>query len=101
MYSGKINSRVAKDLLPKVIIDSADPEDLILKDGLAQDSSIDSIQKMVDAVILENAEVALEVKQGKEAALQFLVGMCMKASKGSANPKIVLQTLKATLSREI
>ncbi len=101
VHSGKINSRVAKDLLPQVIIESADPEDLILKGGLAQDSSLDSIQKMVDAVISENAEVALEVKQGKEAALQFLVGMCMKASKGSANPKIVLQVLKATLSREL
>jgi aspartyl-tRNA(Asn)/glutamyl-tRNA(Gln) amidotransferase subunit B len=101
VHSGKINSRVAKDLLPQVIIDSADPEELILKGGLAQDSSLDSIQKMVDAVISENAEVALEVKHGKEAALQFLVGMCMKASKGSANPKIVLQVLKATLSREL
>jgi aspartyl-tRNA(Asn)/glutamyl-tRNA(Gln) amidotransferase subunit B len=39
-----------------------------------------------------------EVKAGKAAAAQFLVGQVMKATKGKANPQVVQELLQKVLS---
>jgi aspartyl-tRNA(Asn)/glutamyl-tRNA(Gln) amidotransferase subunit B len=38
-----------------------------------------------------------DYKAGKQAALQFLVGQAMKATKGAANPGIIKEMLVKTL----
>ena len=97
IHSGKINSRIAKDILSETVVDGKNPMEIIRDRGLEQNSSESAVLEIVKKVIHENASVADEVRRGKDSALQFLVGQCMKASRGSANPKMLLDLLKKTI----
>ncbi len=90
----KITSRVAKDLLPEVVFDSLDPVVVAEERGLLQSNSEEDLIPVVDKIISENKAVVDEYKTGKEASIQFLVGQGMKVTKGSANPKVLIDLLK-------
>lgn len=61
---------------------------------LVDDSLLPAI---VEKIIAENAKSVEDFKAGKAAALQFLIGQGMKASKGSANPKVLETLFKKSL----
>lgn len=91
---GTITSRVAKDILPEVVFENMDPMKLASERGLLQDNSEDTVRTIVKQVISENESVVADVKSGKESALQFLLGQCMKISKGAVNPTIAMKLLR-------
>ncbi len=93
----KLTSRVAKDLLKEVVFQGANPVEIATERGLLQNDSEDALKTIIDQVIRDNPTVVAEVKSGKESALQYLVGQGMKATKGSANPKILLKILKNSI----
>ena len=97
IYEGKINSRVAKDILFEVVVGGNDPMKLVSDRGLDQNNSEDEIQKIIDEVITSHSAVVSEYRAGKESALQFLVGQGMKISRGSANPRVFQELLKKNL----
>ncbi len=82
---GKVSSRAAKDLLLLVIAEKGDPLELATKHGLLMNASMD-LGATIDAIIAENPQVVTDYKNGKEAALQFLIGQGMRALKGAVNP---------------
>ena len=92
----KITSRIAKDILTEVV-NGADPEQLVIERGLLQNDSKDSLGGIVTEVIAQNPTVAEDYRNGKEAAMQFLVGQGMKLSKGTANPTLFAEMLKEQL----
>jgi aspartyl-tRNA(Asn)/glutamyl-tRNA(Gln) amidotransferase subunit B len=73
------------------------PHDLVKELGLEQMSDESELKKIVTEVITANEKVATEVRQGKAAAMQFLVGQVMKQTKGKANPPAVQEILKNIL----
>lgn len=89
----EINSRIAKDLLPEVVFENMEPKALAEERGLLQQSSEDTLVPVVDEIIRLHSAVVDEYKNGKEAALQFLVGQGMKETKGSANPTVLKELL--------
>lgn len=93
----KITSRVAKDILAEVVFSSADPLEIATSRGLLQQNSEDQLEGIIVALIAENPTVVAEYKGGKEASIQFLVGQGMKATKGSANPVLLLKMIRAKL----
>lgn len=93
LSTSKINSRVAKDLIPEVVFDGVDPEIIIKERSLGQLSSLESLLPVIDEVINEFSSVVDEYKAGKEASIQFLVGQVMKKTKGAANPKVAAEAL--------
>jgi aspartyl-tRNA(Asn)/glutamyl-tRNA(Gln) amidotransferase subunit B len=93
----KITSRVAKDILAEVVFSGADPLEIATSRGLLQQNSEGQLEGVIDALIAENPAVVAEYKGGKEASIQFLVGQGMKATKGSANPVLLLKMIKAKL----
>lgn len=94
---GKITSRVAKDLLKEVVFEGVDPEKIANERGILQDNSSDKLASIIDEVVAANESVANDYRNGKEVALQFLVGQGMKLSKGSANPTALSLLFKAKL----
>lgn len=90
----KISSRVAKDILPRVL-GGEDPQTITEGEGLLQTSDTEELTRIAKRIIDENANVATDYKRGKQSALQFLVGQGMKATKGSANP----EELRAVFTR--
>ena len=64
---------------------------------LAQVSDTGAIEKFCDEVIAANPKSAEDFRAGKAAALNFLKGQVMKASKGKANPGVVGEILERKL----
>ena len=73
-------------------------DEIIVKDGLKQESDSGAIEAIIDEVLAANLAMVEEFKAGKEKAFNALVGQCMKASKGKANPAQVSEILKKKLS---
>jgi len=96
--NGDLNSRVAKDLLKEVVFEGKEPMKLAEEKGLLQKNSEDDLIPVVQALIAENTAVVEEYKAGKESALQFLVGQGMKATRGSANPGVLIALIKKNIS---
>jgi len=93
--AGEITSRGAKDILA-VIVKNSDtaPKAIAEKEGLLQQNNEDDLKPIVAQVLADNAAMVAQYKEGKEAVLQALVGMIMKATKGSANPAVSAKLLK-------
>jgi len=95
--NGEISSRGAKDILEHMHGHDDDPMKIALEKGLLQKSDESELKAMIEKIIAENETVVAEYKQGKETALQYLIGQIMKASKGSANPQVVAKIFKKML----
>ena len=59
------------------------------------------ISYQLKKVLEENETSVNDYKSGKQNALKFLMGMIMKETKGSANPKIVNDMLLDLLSKDV
>lgn len=98
LSEGKLSSRGGKDVLAQMVISNEGPEIIAKKKGLFQDSSEDSLLPAIQSVIQANEKVAQDYRNGKDAALMFLVGQSMKATKGSGNPALIKKMLIKELS---
>jgi aspartyl-tRNA(Asn)/glutamyl-tRNA(Gln) amidotransferase subunit B len=98
IYTGEISSKIAKTLLKEMFATGADPSQIIEEKGLRQITDERELVKIVKEVIAKNPKPVKDYKEGKEAALQFLVGQVMAQTKGKANPEIVNKILKKLLS---
>ncbi|MBN1405005.1 MAG: Asp-tRNA(Asn)/Glu-tRNA(Gln) amidotransferase subunit GatB [Candidatus Omnitrophica bacterium] len=94
MDSGKISGKIAKDVLSDMITSKKSPQDIVKEKGLLQISDETELRAVIKAVLRQHAQVTKDYKSGKEAALSFLVGQAMKATKGKANPGMVNKLLK-------
>jgi aspartyl-tRNA(Asn)/glutamyl-tRNA(Gln) amidotransferase subunit B len=93
LAEGKISSRVAKDLIARIIKEDIDPEEIAKKEGLLQQNDEGLLKEIIQKLIIDNPKVVDDYKAGKEASLQFFVGQTIKATKGSANPQIIKKVL--------
>lgn len=98
IHSGKLSSRGAKDVLVLMLEKGGSPERLAEENGLMQVSDEGALREIVRGVIQEHEGVANEYRAGKEASLQFLVGMSMKATKGAGNPSLLKELLVQELA---
>ena len=98
LSEGVITTRVAKDLLHEVLFEGNNPANIAKERGLIQDNSTDALSAVVDAVIADNESVVVEYKSGKTASIQFLLGRCMKATRGSGNPELLKKMLEERLT---
>ena len=89
----KLSSRAAKDILVMMLNEDSNPEIIAEKNGLLQKSDEGEIKKIVAEIVSKNPSVVEDYKKGKDAALQFLVGQGMKATRGSANPELLKKIL--------
>ncbi|MEO5645963.1 MAG: Asp-tRNA(Asn)/Glu-tRNA(Gln) amidotransferase subunit GatB [Candidatus Paceibacterota bacterium] len=93
--AGEITSRGAKDILIVITKDTdASPKAIAEKEGLLQQNNEDDLKPLIAQVITDNQAMVIQYKEGKEAVMQALVGMVMKATKGSANPAVATKLLK-------
>ncbi len=98
MVNGKkLSSRGAKDTLQVLFEKGGRPETIATNLGLLQKSDQGELETIVEGVIAGNQKVVTDYKSGKMAALQFLVGQGMKATKGSANPEMLREIFVSLL----
>ena len=94
----KISSRGAKDILAKIAVKDESPMGITERERLLQKNDENEIKTLAQKIIFENPEAVASYKAGKENAIMSLVGKVIKESKGSANPKIVIELLKKLLA---
>ncbi len=87
--SGKISSKIAKEVFEEMYASGMHPDDIINQKGLEQISDKGLIEKVIGEVISSNSAAVEQYRAGKEKAIGFLVGQVMAKTKGKANPKIV------------
>jgi len=99
IYNNKVNGTNAyKILLIMVGLDTDnDPTHILEEKGWGQVSDSGQIESLVDDVIANYPDQVAQVKAGKDTVIKFLIGMVMKASEGSAEPKVVEEILRKKL----
>jgi aspartyl-tRNA(Asn)/glutamyl-tRNA(Gln) amidotransferase subunit B len=93
----KISSRGAKDLLAAVVAGEGAPLEIAKRKNLFQVSDASNLVPIVDQVLTDNPKAIEEYRSGKTAAIQFLVGQAMKASRGAGNPGLLRSMLEERL----
>ncbi len=98
IVSNTISSRGAKDILNIMYTQGGEPESIANEKGLIQKNDEGEIKKVVAEIIDNNKNVVEDYRKGKMAALQFLIGQGMKATKGGANPEMLKKIILEILS---
>ena len=93
-----ISSKQAKEVFSAILEEDKDPAVIVEERGMKQVSDTGALEAIVDAVIAANPDDVAEYKAGKTKVIGFLVGQCMKASKGQGNPKLLNQLLTEKLN---
>lgn len=81
-----ISNTSGKVIFEEIMNGNTDIDKIIVEKGLKQISDDSAIEKIVNDVLAANQKSVDDYRGGKTNALGFLVGQCMKASKGQANP---------------
>lgn len=92
-----ISGKIAKDVFAEMLATGKSAPAIVKEKGLQQVTDSGAIEGLVDAAIAANPKPVEEYKAGNPKAIQFLVGQVMKASRGKANPQMVVDLLRQRL----
>lgn len=95
----KVSSRAAKDILRISIDEGKDPGFVAEEHDLQKKTDVTALQAAVETAIARNDAVAADYRAGKAAALEFLLGQCMKELRGAGDPTVLREMLKSKLSQ--
>lgn len=95
---GTISGAAGKKVLPAMFETDETVEAIVERMGLKQVSDEGAILAIVQGVIAANQKAVDDYKAGKNVT-GFLVGQCMKASKGQGNPQIINKLLAQELAK--
>jgi aspartyl-tRNA(Asn)/glutamyl-tRNA(Gln) amidotransferase subunit B len=95
---GTISQSGAKQVLEEVFESGDAAEEIVERRGLRQVTDASALEAWVDEAIAENPGPVQQYRDGKEGALNVVLGQVMRKSGGSANPKIVRELLHGRLS---
>ena len=98
LASDAISSNQAHEVFELMAQTGDDPNKIVDERGMRQVSDTGALQPIVDEVLANCADQAQQYRDGNQKVLGFLVGQCMKASRGKGNPKLFNELLRASLS---
>ncbi len=87
----------AREVLDAVNGTDKDPEKVVDEKGLRQVTDTAALEPIVDEVLGRCTDQVQQYRDGNKKVIGFLVGQCMKAAKGSGNPKLFNQLLAQKL----
>ncbi|WP_419030214.1 Asp-tRNA(Asn)/Glu-tRNA(Gln) amidotransferase subunit GatB [Collinsella stercoris] len=93
-----VSSNQAHEVFEAMAQSGEDPEAIVDARGMRQVSDTGALQPIVDEVLAACADQAQQYRDGNQKVIGFLVGQCMKASRGTGNPKLFNELLRASLS---
>ena len=95
---GKINDKLARQVLDGVLAGEGTPDEVVQSRGLAVVSDEGELSAAVDRAIEANPDVADKIRDGKVAAAGALIGAVMKEMRGQADAGRVRELILAKLS---
>lgn len=94
---GKINDKLAKQVIAGVLAGEGDPAEVVKARGLEVVSDTGALESAVKQALADNPDVVEKIKGGKMAAIGALMGPVMKATRGSADAKTVKELIMKEL----
>lgn len=94
---GKINDKLAKQVIAGVLAGEGDPGQVVKARGLEVVSDTGALETAVKQAIADNPDVVKKIKGGKMAAIGALMGPVMKATRGQADAGTVKSLIMAEL----
>ena len=91
---GVISGKMAKDVFEKMFKTGKGASQIVKESGVTQITDENELIKIVDKVIKENPKSVDDFNEGKEKALNYLVGQVMRYTKGRAKPDFVFEAIK-------
>jgi aspartyl-tRNA(Asn)/glutamyl-tRNA(Gln) amidotransferase subunit B len=99
MDEGIISGKMAKGVFEKMFKTGKDASQIVKQSGITQITDENELFEVIDKVIKENPKSVDDFNQGKEKALNYLVGQVMRYTKGRAKPDFVFEALKQRLKK--
>jgi aspartyl-tRNA(Asn)/glutamyl-tRNA(Gln) amidotransferase subunit B len=96
--TGRISGKQAKDVFADVEQTGRSPGAIVEEKGLAVVSDGGALEVLLRQLWTENPKQAQGLKDGKKQLSGFFVGQVMKATGGSADPKLVNEILEKLVS---
>jgi aspartyl-tRNA(Asn)/glutamyl-tRNA(Gln) amidotransferase subunit B len=92
-----ISGKMAKEVFGDMIATGKTAKKIVDEKGLAQITDSSAIEADVKKLIESYPDQVAQYRSGNQKIIGFFVGQIMKATKGSANPKMVNETLRKFL----
>ena len=92
-----ISSNQAHEVFGAMAETGDDPEKIVDARGMRQVSDTGALEPIVDAVLARCTDQVEQFRGGNRKVVGFLVGQCMKESRGKGNPKLFNQLLTSKL----
>ena len=97
--TGIVSNKIAKAVFEDMVQSGKAAEQIVKEKGLVQVTDRNTIEAVVDSVLVACPAEVSAYKGGKTKVFGYLVGQVMKQTHGQANPKLVNELLKEKLSR--
>lgn len=95
---GTINSNTCRKLLEEMWEGDCDPYAIVKEKGLEQISDEDVLTELARKAIADNPAAVEDYRKGKASAMQSIVGLMMKETRGKGNPVKIQEIVKKLLS---
>jgi aspartyl-tRNA(Asn)/glutamyl-tRNA(Gln) amidotransferase subunit B len=95
--AGTISGKQAKEVYARLAGSERAPADVVAELGMQQVSDAGEIEAVCRRVVDAHPKQAADLRAGKANLMGFFVGQVMKATGGSANPKVLNEVLKRLL----
>jgi aspartyl-tRNA(Asn)/glutamyl-tRNA(Gln) amidotransferase subunit B len=96
---GTVSGKMAKDIFAQMATSGANAKKIVETQGLAQVKDSSLIEAQAKAIVESHAKQVEQYRSGKSSIFGFFVGQLMKATKGSADPKLVNDILHKLLDQ--
>ncbi|MGI0480801.1 Asp-tRNA(Asn)/Glu-tRNA(Gln) amidotransferase subunit GatB [Geminocystis sp. CENA526] len=96
--NGTISGKIAKDLLPELLVKGGSPQEIVESKGLIAISNPDELSAIIDKILEDNPDKLAQFRAGKTKLQGFFVGQIMKETGGKADPKLANKILNEKLN---
>jgi aspartyl-tRNA(Asn)/glutamyl-tRNA(Gln) amidotransferase subunit B len=96
--NGTISGKIAKDILPDLLIEGGSAKELVERKGLIQISDKGALEAIIEQVLQANPKELEQYRNGKTKLIGFFVGQVIKQTGGRADPKLTNQLLAQKLN---
>lgn len=83
--SGKLNDRLAREVLPAVLAGEGSPAEVVAAKGLEVVSDDGALQAAIDDALAKQPDILVKIREGKLQAAGAVIGAVMQAMKGQAD----------------
>ncbi len=101
IHGDEITVKAGQKVMEELAAKPRSPKRIIEDLGLAKIKGEDVVESAVEEAIKENQEAVKDYLDGKEEALNFIVGQVMRKTRGRADPQVVHDKIEKILKRNM